>query len=91
MGLATALLPGSRWGPVLGGLIAALDPALVYAATHVQVVTIAATGLVATLLGAERVARSRRAGEAVVLGGRAGSAGADRPDSGVWSRWGWSG
>lgn len=59
---------GRRWVPVVAGLIAALHPTLVYAATHVQVVGLAATLLVWVLVFAERAARSNSMREFAVTG-----------------------
>jgi hypothetical protein len=47
--LARSIAPGRKWVAIAAGLIAAIHPTLVYAATHVQVALLAATLLVATL------------------------------------------
>jgi hypothetical protein len=68
MALAAGLMPARRWSPLAAGLIAALHPTLVYAATHVQVALWAATSLTATLRAAVDLATSGRARHAVFLG-----------------------
>jgi hypothetical protein len=64
--LARAVAPGRRRVELAAGLIVALHPALVYAATHVQVALLAATLLVATLARAFE-ARTTRDGFIVGL------------------------
>ena len=66
--LAGAVAPGSRWTPGLAGLIVAVSPTLVYAATHVQVVGLATTLLVVALAWAERTGRTGRPSDAVGTG-----------------------
>ena len=53
---------------LLAGLLAALHPTLVYAATHVQVALLAATLLTATLASAFRTGRTQRGRDAVLTG-----------------------
>lgn len=67
--LAREAAPGRRWVAGLAGLIAALHPTLVYAATHVQVALLAATLLTATLALAYRTGRTGRDRDAVSCGG----------------------
>ncbi len=50
--LARAVAPGRRWAAIAAGLIAAIHPTLVYAATHVQVASLASTLLVIVLVRA---------------------------------------
>jgi len=59
--LALAVAPGRKWVVIASGLIAALHPTLVYAATHVQVAPLAATLLVATLVRAYEARTERDA------------------------------
>ena len=68
LGLARSIAPGARWVGPLAGLIVALDPSLVYAATHMQVVTLATTTLVVCLAMGERTARTGRQRDAVGSG-----------------------
>jgi hypothetical protein len=72
--LARELAPSSdsskagSWFAGIAGLIAALHPTLVYAATHVQVATLAATLLTATLAWGYRTGRTGRDRDAVISG-----------------------
>ncbi|HMB04647.1 MAG TPA: hypothetical protein VKP69_13015 [Isosphaeraceae bacterium] len=72
--LARELAPPSHpprawsWFAGTAGLIAALHPTLVYAATHVQVALLAATLLTATLAWAYRTGRTGRDRDAVIAG-----------------------
>jgi hypothetical protein len=59
--LARSIAPGRRWVAPTAGLIVALHPTLVYAATHVQVAPLAATLLVATLARAYEARTGRGA------------------------------
>ena len=70
----------------LAGLIVALHPTLVYAATHVQVALLAATLLTATLAWAYRAGRTGRDRDAIGDGPPARGAGPDRPDPGAGRR-----
>jgi hypothetical protein len=56
--LAREVAPGRVWVARAGGLIVALHPTLIYAATHVQVAMIAATWLTFTLAWAYRTGRT---------------------------------
>ena len=58
MALAREVAPGRRRVARAAGLIAALHPTLVYAATHVQVAPLAATLLTFTLARAYRLGRT---------------------------------
>ena len=66
--LAGSIAPGSRWVPPLAGLMVAVDPTLVYSATHVQVVGLATTLLIMTLAWGERTARTGRIADAIGSG-----------------------
>lgn len=66
--LAWEVAPGRRWVARLAGLIAAIHPTLVYAATHVQVAPIATTLLIWTLARAYRLGKTDGRGDAVVTG-----------------------
>ncbi|GAC1464993.1 MAG: hypothetical protein NVSMB9_04180 [Isosphaeraceae bacterium] len=66
--LACEVEPGRVWVRRSAGLIAALHPTLVYAATHVQVALLAATMLTFTLASAYRVGRTGRSLDAVITG-----------------------
>jgi hypothetical protein len=68
LGMARAVAPGRPRLAGLAGLIAALHPTLVYAATHVQVAPLAATLLTLTLAGAYRAGRTGRDRDAVGAG-----------------------
>lgn len=69
MRLARRVVKASPAVAAAAGLLAALHPTLIYAATHVQVAGLAATLLVWTLAWAYRAADSGRAGHAAVTGG----------------------
>src|SRR4051794_3985879 len=66
--LAREVVPGHPRSAALAGLIAALHPTLVYAATHVQVAALAATLLTATLAAAFRAGRTGCDLDALVAG-----------------------
>lgn len=66
--LAREVAPGRVWVARAAGLLVALHPTLVYAATHVQVALLAAALLAATLAWAYRTARTGRAGDAAATG-----------------------
>ena len=72
MRLARELLPGRPGVALASGGLVALHPTLVYAATHVQVASLAATLLVLVLLAAIRAGRTGRAWDAAGLGGLLG-------------------
>ena len=63
------IAPAWPWMAWTAGLIVALHPTLVYAATHVQVVTLAATLLVWTLAWAYQTGASGRIRDAIITGG----------------------
>ncbi len=60
LGLAREVAPGRHRLAWLSGLMVALHPTLIYAATHVQVALLAATLLTATLAWAYRAGRTGR-------------------------------
>ncbi len=66
--LAREVAPERPRTAIFAGLIAALHPTLVYAATHVQVALLAATLLTASLAWAFRLARTGRARDAIICG-----------------------
>jgi hypothetical protein len=68
MVLAREIASGSRWVARSAGLIVALHPTLVYAATHVQVAVLAATLLTFTLAWAYRTGRTCRDRDAAYAG-----------------------
>jgi len=68
MALAREVAPGRVWVARAAGLIAALHPTLVYAATHVQVALPAATLLTWTLALGYRTGRRLRDRDAAVTG-----------------------
>ncbi len=68
MALAAEALPDRRRVAIFAGLVAAFHPTLVYAATHVQVASLAATLLTATLAFASRGGRTGRARDAMATG-----------------------
>lgn len=68
MRLAREAAPGYPWVAALAGLIAAVHPTLVYAATHVQVALMAATLLTAALACAYRTARTGADRDALATG-----------------------
>ncbi len=65
---AGSVAPGSRWVASLAGLIVAVDPTLVYSATHVQVVGLATTLLALAMAWGERTARTGRTSDAIGSG-----------------------
>ncbi len=67
--LAGEVAPGRPRVAALAGLIAALHPTLVYAATHVQVASLAATLLAGCLAWAYRAGRTGRDRDALAAGG----------------------
>ncbi len=67
--LAQQIAPGRPGVAVVAGLLAALHPTLVYAATHVQVAGLGATLLVWTLVWANQAGASSRAMDAAIAGG----------------------
>ncbi len=67
--LAQQVAPGRFGVAVVAGLLAALHPTLVYAATHVQVAGLGATLLVWTLVWAYRAGASGEAADAAITGG----------------------
>jgi hypothetical protein len=66
--LASEVAPNRPRIAAVAGFVAALHPALVYAATHVQVALVAATALVWTIAMAYRTARTGAVGDAIVTG-----------------------
>jgi hypothetical protein len=68
MALAREVVPGRRWVEWTAGLLAALHPTLVYAATHVQVALLAATLLTWTLTWAYRAGRTEKLLDAALTG-----------------------
>ena len=66
--LAREVAPGKTWVARGAGLIAALHPTLVYAATHVQVASLAAVLLVLTLAWGFRTGRSGCGRDAAMTG-----------------------
>ncbi len=68
LALARELFPGRRLAHWLAGGLVALHPTLVYAATHVQVASLAATLLVWTLALASRAGRTGGVGDTVATG-----------------------
>jgi hypothetical protein len=68
LALAREVAPGRVRLAHLAGLIVALHPSLVYAATHVQVAALAATLLTATLAAAFRAGRTGRRRDALGAG-----------------------
>ncbi len=78
--LAAEVAPGRRWVALGAGLIAAVHPTLVYAATHVQVALPAATWLVWTLALACRAGRTGRDRDALADRRAPRPVGPDRSD-----------
>jgi hypothetical protein len=70
--LCRSLAPGRKWMAWTAGLVVALHPTLVYAATHVQVATVATTLLTWTLAWAYQTGASGRRRDAVITGGLLG-------------------
>ena len=68
MSFARSIAPAAWWVVPLAGLIVAVDPSLVYSATHVQVVTLATTTLVVCLAMGERTGRTGRNRDAMGSG-----------------------
>ena len=68
MALARRAAPGRRLIMLAAGLIAALHPTLVYAATHVQIAPLAAALLVWTLVAFDRTRRTGSTRDALVGG-----------------------
>ncbi len=68
LGLAGEIAPGRPRFALIAGLIAAAHPTLVYAATHVQVASLAATLLTWTMVLAYRTGRTGRPAAAVAAG-----------------------
>ncbi len=66
--LAAEVLPGRRSVATLAGLIVAVHPTLVYAATHVQVASLACALLAASLAWAYRAGRTGKGGDAIAAG-----------------------
>ncbi|MDR3632377.1 MAG: hypothetical protein P4L84_00995 [Isosphaeraceae bacterium] len=66
--LAREIAPGRPWVGLVAGMLTALHPTLVYAATHVQVALLAATLLTTTLAAAFRTGRTGRLRDAVQTG-----------------------
>ncbi len=62
------LAPARPWMAWVAGLVVALHPTLVYAATHVQVATLGATLLIWTLVWAYQTGASRSCRDAVITG-----------------------
>lgn len=72
MALACQVAPDRPRMAIAAGLITALHPTLIYAATHVQVAGLAATLVTLAFVGAYRLARSARRLDAVAVGGMLG-------------------
>jgi hypothetical protein len=70
--LCRFLAPGQPWMAWSAGLIVALHPTLVYAATHVQVATLGATLLTWTLVWAYETGSRGRTHDSVITGGLLG-------------------
>src|SRR5262249_14816684 len=66
--LARLVVPGRPWLAWTAGLVVALHPTLVYAATHVQVAALGTTLLVWALAWGYRTGATGRLGDAVVTG-----------------------
>ena len=67
--LASQITRGRPWATGLAGLLAAVHPTLVYAATHVQVALLGATLLTWTFYWAYRTGASGRSAHALITGG----------------------
>src|SRR4029077_766018 len=67
--LARLVAPSRRWPAWIAGLMVALHPTLVYAATHVQVASLGTTLLVWTLALAYQTGTTGRNRDAVLTGG----------------------
>jgi hypothetical protein len=72
MALAGQVAPDRPRMALVAGLITALHPTLIYAATHIQVAGIAALLVTLAFVGAYRLARSARRLEAFAVGGTLG-------------------
>jgi hypothetical protein len=72
MHLARSVAPGSPWLAWISGLVSAVHPTLVYAATHVQVALLGTTLLVWTLAWGYQCGSSRRIKDAIIAGGLLG-------------------
>jgi hypothetical protein len=70
--LCRSLVPGRKWMAWTAGLVVALHPTLVYAATHVQVATLATTLLTWTMAWAYQTGASVRRRDALITGGLLG-------------------
>jgi hypothetical protein len=70
--LCRSLAPGRKWMAWTAGLVVALHPTLVYAATHVQVATLATTLLTWTLAWAYQTGASVSRRDALITGGLLG-------------------
>jgi hypothetical protein len=70
--LAREIVPGNPWAARVSGLLTAVHPTLVYAATHVQVATLAATLVVWCLVAALAAARHGGVARAIGCGGLCG-------------------
>jgi len=68
MSLAREAAPGRRRVATLAGLVAALHPTLVYAATHIQVASLATASMAWTLALGYRLARTGSTRDAVAAG-----------------------
>ena len=67
--LCRAIAPARPWMAWIAGLVVAIHPTLVYAATHVQVAPWGATLLIWTLAWAYQTRSSARARDAMITGG----------------------
>jgi hypothetical protein len=72
MRLARLIAPQYPWLAWISGLVTALHPTLVYAATHVQVALLGTTLLVWTLVWGYQCGLSRRIRDAIIAGGLLG-------------------
>ena len=70
--LCRQIAPSSPWMAWVAGLVVALHPTLVYASTHVQIATLAATSLIWTLVWSYQTGVSRKAVDAAITGGLLG-------------------
>jgi hypothetical protein len=66
------IAPSSPWMAWVSGLVVALHPTLVYAATHVQIATLAATALIWILAWSYQTGLSRKTVDAAITGGLLG-------------------
>ena len=67
--LCRFVAPDSPWAAWFAGLVVALHPTLVYAATHVQVATVGATVLIWTLAWSYHTGSSQKVRDAAITGG----------------------